>query len=55
MQYDLATAFETIYFWPRLEKCFSQVANVLKPGACFLIVNESEIYTGTLFSGENRL
>ncbi len=42
MHYDLATAFETIYFWPGLEKCFSQVANVLKPGACFLIVNESD-------------
>jgi trans-aconitate methyltransferase len=40
--YDLATAFETIYFWPGLEKCFSQVAKVLKPGAKFLIVNEAD-------------
>ena len=40
-QYDLATAFETIYFWPRLEKCFSQVYRVLKPGGLFLICNES--------------
>ena len=24
-KYDLATAFETIYFWPGLEKCFSEV------------------------------
>ncbi len=40
--YDLATAFETIYFWPGLEKCFAQVAKVLKPGAAFLIVNESD-------------
>ncbi|MBR6146810.1 MAG: class I SAM-dependent methyltransferase [Lachnospiraceae bacterium] len=40
--YDLATAFETIYFWPGLERCFSQVARVLKPGASFLIVNESD-------------
>ena len=30
--FDLATAFETIYFWPRLEKCFAQVARVLRPG-----------------------
>ncbi len=41
-KYDLATAFETIYFWPGLEKCFSQVARVLKPGGVFLIVNESD-------------
>ncbi len=40
--FDLATAFETIYFWPGLEKCFSQVAKVLKPGAKFLIVNEAD-------------
>ncbi|MCR5590820.1 MAG: class I SAM-dependent methyltransferase [Lachnospiraceae bacterium] len=41
-KFDLATAFETIYFWPGLEKCFSNVANVLKPGAKFLIVNEAD-------------
>ncbi len=40
--YDLATAFETIYFWPGLENCFAQVAKVLKPGAVFMIVNESD-------------
>lgn len=39
---DLATAFETIYFWPGLEKCFAQVAKVLKPGGCFMICNESD-------------
>ena len=41
-KYDLATAFETIYFWPGLEKCFAQVAKVLKPGGIFMIVNESD-------------
>ena len=41
-KYDLATAFETIYFWPGLEKCFAEVARVLKPGGYFLIVNESD-------------
>ncbi len=41
-KYDLATAFETIYFWPGLEKCFAQVAKVLKPGGSFLIVCESD-------------
>ena len=41
-KYDLATAFETVYFWPGLEKCFGQVAKVLKPDGYFLIVNESD-------------
>ena len=40
--FDLATAFETVYFWPGLEKCFSQVAKVLKPGGYFMICNESD-------------
>jgi len=40
--FDLATAFETIYFWPGLEKCFKEVANILKPGGTFMIVNESD-------------
>jgi len=41
-QYDLATAFETVYFWPGLEKCFAQVYRILKPGGWFLICNESD-------------
>ncbi|MCR5451099.1 MAG: class I SAM-dependent methyltransferase [Lachnospiraceae bacterium] len=41
-KYDLATAFETIYFWPGLETCFAQVAKVLKPDGIFMIVNESD-------------
>lgn len=40
--YDLATAFETIYFWPGLEKCFKEVYSVLKTGGVFMIVNESD-------------
>jgi len=40
--FDLATAFETVYFWPGIEKCFAQVAKVLKPGGCFMICNESD-------------
>ena len=40
--FDLATAFETIYFWPGLEKCFAQAAKVLKPGGYFMICNESD-------------
>ena len=41
-QFDLATAFETVYFWPGLETCFAQVARVLKPGGWFMICNESD-------------
>ena len=40
--FDLATAFETIYFWPGLEKCFAQVPEILKPGGYFMICNESD-------------
>lgn len=40
--FDLATAFETVYFWPGLEKCFAQVARILRPGGYFLICNESD-------------
>ncbi len=40
--FDLATAFETVYFWPGLERCFAQVAKVLKPGGYFMICNESD-------------
>lgn len=41
-KYDLATAFETIYFWPGLRTCFAEVARILKPGGAFMIVNESD-------------
>ena len=40
--FHLATAFETIYFWPGLEKCFKEVFRVLRPRGRFLIVNESD-------------
>ena len=40
--YDLATAFETIYCRPGLEKSFSEVCRVLKKGGTFLITNESD-------------
>ena len=38
--FDLATAFETVYFWPDLGSCFSEVRRVLRPGGRFAIVNE---------------
>ena len=40
--FDLATAFETVYFWPGIEVCFTEVCRVLKPGGTFLICNESD-------------
>ena len=51
--FDLATAFETVYFWPGLDRCFGQVARILKPGGIFLICNESDGMddTGKRFEG----
>ena len=40
--FDLATAFETVYFWPGLERCFAEVARVLRPGGTFMLCNESD-------------
>ena len=40
--FDLVTAFETVYFWPGLERCFAQVAGILRRGGHFLICNESD-------------
>jgi ubiquinone/menaquinone biosynthesis C-methylase UbiE len=40
--FDLATAFETVYFWPDLEQCFREAFRVLRPGGAFLICNESD-------------
>lgn len=39
-QFDLATAFETVYFWPELPRSFREVYRVLKPGGTFFICNE---------------
>lgn len=39
--FDIVTAFETIYFWPDIEKCFGEVKRVIKPGGIFLIGMES--------------
>ena len=40
--FNVATAFETIYFWPDLKKAFKNVYSVLKSGGTFLICNEDD-------------
>lgn len=39
--FDIITAFETVYFWPNIEKSFGEVKRVLKPGGIFMIGMES--------------
>ena len=41
--FDAVTAFETVYFWPDLAKCFREVWRVLKPGGTFLIYKDTEL------------
>lgn len=43
-KFELVTAFETVYFWKDIDKAFSEINRILKPGGIFLITNES---TGT--------
>ena len=40
-QFDVVTAFETVYFWPELSQNFREVYRVLKPGGIFFICNEA--------------
>lgn len=39
--FDLASAFETIYFWEDIEQAFRETWRVLRPGGIFLISNDS--------------
>lgn len=47
--FDYVSAFETIYFWPGLEKCLAEVNRILKSGGVFMICNE---FDGTSSSDE---
>ncbi len=64
--FHIATAFETVYFWPDLRRNFAEVQRVLKIGGLFLICNEAarpehfekwinilnmKVYTGDELSG----
>ena len=40
-QFEVVTAFETVYFWPELVQNFREVYRVLKPGGIFFICNEA--------------
>ena len=44
--FSMATAFETVYFWPDIIRSFAEVRRVLVPGGKFLIVNEDDGLSG---------
>ena len=44
--FAMATAFETVYFWPDIEKSFAEVRRIIVPGGKFLIVNEDDGLSG---------
>lgn len=39
--FDIVTAFETVYFWPDMNKALKEILRVMKPEAVFLICNEA--------------
>lgn len=41
--FDIVTAFETIYFWPKLQHDFTEVFRTLKPGGRFFICNNQQV------------
>jgi len=44
--FDLATAFETVYFWDDVSKCFSRIFKALKPGGRLAIAVEAWLENG---------
>ncbi|WP_405294125.1 class I SAM-dependent methyltransferase [Methanobrevibacter sp.] len=41
-EYDLVTAFETIYFWPEIGETFKEVFRIIKPHGQFLIAQGTD-------------
>lgn len=40
--FDVVSAFETVYFWPSIEKAFAEVLRTLVPGGSFLVCNDDD-------------
>ena len=40
--YDLASAFETIYFWPDISNTFKEVSRIIKPKGRFMIAQGTD-------------
>ena len=45
-RFEVVTAFETVYFWPEIARCFTEIYRVLKAGGMFMITNETSGKTG---------
>ena len=41
-RYNLATAFETIYFWPEIQETFKEVSRIIKPEGRFMIAQGTD-------------
>lgn len=41
-EYDLVSAFETIYFWPDIENTFKEVLRIIKPNGQFMIAQGTD-------------
>ncbi|MBV4424999.1 class I SAM-dependent methyltransferase [Clostridium tyrobutyricum] len=39
-EFDMATAVETIYFWPNIVESFKEIKRILKPTGKFIVINE---------------
>ncbi|MFI3243029.1 MAG: class I SAM-dependent methyltransferase [Akkermansia sp.] len=38
--FDIITAFETIYYWPNILQCFTNIRELLREGGTFMVFNE---------------
>ena len=54
-QFDVVTAFETVYFWPELAQNFREVYRVLKPGGTFSSVTKQTVKQQKTTNGRKSL